>query len=1209
LEYINDKRKLFAIITTLLFSINIFSLYVTAENFTYNRSQIISKSVSYKPLVPLKKVTLINFNENSYIDDLSYLAAIPTAVFNDDEVIVSNPILYYQDYQNSIDFNKLPLNARIGIDYFMDDWMRCCDDVLDYITLINVNEEKIPWMAKEIFTINTEDPYSMASDLALNEWSWSDNAVIAVVDESFEDECVTISNFLTGELKKNIPVITEQFNVKQKNSCSPEYLEFDVCEDYSFIKAESWWDGILLLDTMIPYADPDLQLYCEYDNQWMQTSASSFWNIAMEPGYEITQSYVYRPGTWRVGISDIPIKDNLHRNSIIPGLIEIQGSPLNGLLSGVKYHIDITKYPGTTITIPDNPPFGCKEAIFKLSWNRPDVSLGFSVIGPAGEVIFTEKNKSKSNFQEIRLSNMGRCCPNENYSICVFSLNDVDDVIGFKVEYEFKQKISEKRCDMLSSAAEGAILASQINAPLLYNPSTNLSNYTKTALYKLGVKNVYLVDIGNYISNEIRKKIKNIVHLKKEYYEIEDVYKSIQNLTKKNDIVFSTVDPWSPWNLGKFRYLDENEYVTHLGPAAFIASHHGCPVIIIENHPMLSSAVVWHNEFWNKFSDDRSYHRPSTAEMVLTGKRVYNFLNSIGFDKDGKETIITVADQYDIGPSWDRIFPGVAYSGRFWGTPVDCSCSISRNIFYPALIFSNPALNDNVELINGSDSRRHTGFEFASLREFLTVKKPLITFNWNSLKKDKENQIEVFEYPVLCSFVSYTHRFNERASKYYGSEYSCADGLIPGRNPSKESIDEGSIYKYTGMGGAYFPDMSESEIVPFYLEKGGYDCVFSTNVDSTANNLNKGVILWIHSSDGSDNQEGMTWFWDPENGIKYYSTKNLMAFLVRIHKGIIDLPDYLLSFFPSFVKDILILSGLSYYIYNPVLGFEPIAGFFKEDNPWRAYEWYKGSTKEPDTMAIDLKGTAPYSDLNLPLVQGSGIDWTISFKPVRNILNKLIPLIDPFNTDNLYDGVIGTVSHSRFQLYHYNSTFLEKNIDNLHSTGFISTMCKTAFTYFHLMMQRHGSVFQVLNPWTTSIYGAVWEQSIPRDIIIGCTAGEAYFNGISHVGNLYLGGNRYNENEPQFWWDTGQDVIYFGDPDLRVFVPGVEYSNSNHWNEPLILEKKGEFVIDGHTPFGASSYPNSRSPQTLLEFLIPIILICLVLVGAIMVSITLLRKK
>ena len=82
--------------------------------------------------------------------------------------------------------------------------------------------------------------------------------------------------------------------------------------------------------------------------------------------------------------------------------------------------------------------------------------------------------------------------------------------------------------------------------------------------------------------------------------------------------------------------------------------------------------------------------------MVLTGRSVLKFLNEYGYDfhKDEENipTMITVADQFDIGITWDRTFTGALIPGRFCSSPVDISYWMSRDIFYPALIFQNPAL-------------------------------------------------------------------------------------------------------------------------------------------------------------------------------------------------------------------------------------------------------------------------------------------------------------------------------------------------------------------------------------------------------------------------------------------------------------------------------------------------------------------------------------
>jgi hypothetical protein len=250
-----------------------------------------------------------------------------------------------------------------------------------------------------------------------------------------------------------------------------------------------------------------------------------------------------------------------------------------------------------------------------------------------------------------------------------------------------------------------------------------------------------------------------------------------------------------------------------------------------------------------------------------------------------------------------------------------------------------------------------------------------------------------------------------------------------------------------------------------------------------------------------------------------------------------------------------------------------------------------GSTEEPDTMSIDLIGALPYTSFKLPLCPSTGIDWVKAYKPVKIFLNRIIPLIDPFRVDDMYDGVIGTLSRSQLPFLEYSSIDIEKGLDNLHSAGFITTMCQTANTYLHLMLIRHGSVFQIQNPWSNSIYGGVWLQSIPRDIIKGHTIGEAHSMGISHVGNLFLGGAGGKENQPQWCWDSTQNPICYGDPTLRVYVPEVEYSSNNNWIKPVPLDKGDTISVNGHQPFGSTIHPHSRNPKSLFEEILPFIII------------------
>ncbi|MEF8847696.1 MAG: bacteriocin immunity protein [Candidatus Thermoplasmatota archaeon] len=1136
----------------------------------------------------MKKTTLINYNEERLIDDYAYLASLPTAVFKENEKLYSHPLLFYQDQKNYDEKDKkATLDSRMGLDYFMEDWMSYCNGKCDQINLINVPKEKVTqWNSEEYVEIEEENIYNLANKIALNDWSYTENAVVSVLnDKPTEKNDKKISNKISKTLQPCKVEKEDTFSLEQTNSLNPVSKTFTVEDRFVYLKADCWWDGLLVANKMIPTGDPDVQLYCKTDKGWMQTVASSFWNIFSPVGHELAQAYVYNPGKWRVTVTDFPTEGEAPRRGI-ENIFEIQGALLKTFKRDIVYNVDITKYPGTHVTIPDLPSFGTRDAYFNLTWDNNNVNLGFSLIGPSGEAIYTSINNNEENKQKMHVNQLGESLENQNYKISVFALDDISRPIDFEIEYSWRQNVTKEEADSLTSATEGAVLASQLNAPLFYIKKDKMPKTTKNALYKLGVRNIHLVDINGRLKNDIKNQLKDVGEVKL-YKDYRCIYDKIRELSgESQDVVFSTLDPWTKWYKEELKPGDETEAGLFVGPAAFSAAHHGTPVLFIDNHPELSQAVTYHNAFWRKHADERYDHKPSMAEMILTGNQIYDFLKEYDFDKKGKESIITVAGQYDIGVSWDRIFPGVANPGRIFGSPIDTATWISRNMFYPCLVFQNPAMQGSVKLINGSVSKRQVASKVGDIGEVITGEESLININIGHTVM-RESGVEKYSYPVLCSFVTHKHRFNERASEYYGSKYQCADGLIPGETNTMEPIDQGVMKKFTGKEGMVFPDMTESEVVPFYLKKGGFNSVFSVALDPVVENLNNGVLLWIHGSHGLEKEGGSTLFWNPDKGFSQSGDKALIPKIINLQRKIAGL---------RFVGTL----------------FSPTPGVFKEKNPWRGYEWYKGSTSEPDTMTMDIKGFLPYTNIPFPLLPATGIDWVSARKPVREFLNRIILSKNPdkpFKVNNLYDGVIGTLSRSRFQYVEYNSTEIEKNLENLHSAGFITSICQTSNTYFHLMLIRHGSVFQVQDPWPTSWYGAVWRQTIPRDIILGDTVGEAYTKGISHVAPLYIG-EEGNSDQHQWWWDDSENVVYFGDPDIRMYVPDTEYSDDNHWtqNDVEPIQKVEELNLKGHMPFGVTIYPQSESPGFLSGGYIFIIILTLSLI-ILLISIYIYTRK
>lgn len=1169
------------------------------------------KGVTWKPFIPMKKTTFVQHDYDSLLDDYAYLASIPASVFysEDKDKIYTSPLVFYEEDFIAESMGERSFDTRQGIDYFMEDWMSYSHQTLDQVTTINVNEKTMnpEWNAKRTITIDEDDPFSIANAIALQDWSYADKAVIAVIEEEYEQPENITSGTIQETLEPGNGLLTEHFEVPQTNQVYPMYNDFTVPEGYKFLKIRSWYPSFYfeagipgfegIINMSIPAGDRDLQVYCEYNGQRMMAAITSEWNTQSGMDVDKTSAYVYKSGKWSVAVTDVPTKAYDYENPwaedggrIDTTSLEIQkhhsiftfnfgryGTLLDVLknMREVTYQVDIEMLPGIEFDIPDLPPYGCRDVQIDLTWDNDDADLGFSLIGPSGEEVLSTREPGVSSAcdasiydaviplppgteTDLHVNQLGQCKPDETYKICVYAMNEIKHSVDFTIEYSWKQNISEQEGAGLASATEGAVLASSLNAPLLYVTSKNIPKATSDALYKLGVKDIYLVNLDGLLSSKAKEELQLGFTIKKHFKTYEDIYKAIREISQSNDVVFSTLDPWTSWYVAELKPAEEFKGARSIGPAAYIAAHHGTPVLIVENHPELSTSVVWHNELWRRHPDGHS-RLPTVSEMYLTGTRVYDFLKELGFDEEGEETIITIGGQFDIGLPWDRVFVGKAKPGRFFGSPTDLSVWVTKNIFYPMIVFENPAIKNpnGVTLINGSSSKRR--------------------FPWRGtlgLKITKPSEEEKFQYPILDTLVCYDIKFNSRASKYWGFKYTCADGDIPGETQSLEPIDDGVMVAVNGQQGGFLPDLSGSEVQPFYIRQGGYDPVFSTNFNANMYNLNEGVLLWMVNTHGAPINGGMFMFWDVTRD---NPTAN---------------------------------------VYPPI----PLAGYKKEENPWRGYEWALGSTEEPDTMTMDIHGILPTlfgnpDPLGTRFVK-TGVDWAVAKRPIRDIIGNIasLPIIRYFtpewlqDTQDYYDGVIITVLLGRFGTSWYNGTQVDDALGNIHSAGISSVACLPAGKYLHLTLMRHGSPYQIMDPWATSWYSDVWQNGVPRGIAIGQTIGELYMEGIQKVGIQYI-----RDGNPNWWWDLAENVCLYGDPDLRVWVPSTEFSDKNHWEESDIqaLEYNDAtgFEIQGHSPFGAEDHPHETEPVTIMNQYMIVIIAFVIILLLILVAVAMGRKK
>jgi len=1195
----DEKIKIIISILCLLF-VSILTPVISGTSINHKNG--FEKGITWQPFKPIKKTTFVNFDKETLVDDYSYLASIPASVFNDGKSIYTNPLLFFQKDNTYPDEDKYRfLNDYSGTHYLMEDWMKYCNGKLDKLTTINVEESELEstWNARKHKSIKSNDPYKIASEIALDEWSYSNRAVLSVIEKDYEKPEFETKDSISGSISGEVG--TDHLTIARPYGPASEYEKFEIEKEYKYVKVDLWYPSIVTKSIItqalsngqkecwlnwipgfgkpsgftIPSVDPDLQIFCKYEGDWLQTAAASNMAITLGP-HEQVFSYVYNPGDWRVGVTNMPTEGGeSFVSERLLGKIDLYGTykdAIRNIVKGVEeFNVEITKYPGVEKEIIDTPPFGCRDATFTLKWDNDDTTLGLTIIGPNGEELDSVMNEDV-NKQEIHFNMLGECLEGEHYKAVVYALDDISYPVEYTVEYDWKQNISRKEGDLLASACQGAVLGSTLNNPMLYVNPDNIPTCTKETLYKLGVNKIDIVDIGGYLSEKTIDELSNIAEIKNHYREYKDIYDDIIKLTDCNDVVFSTIDPWSYWYYkdkpGDLKPDGEYKKAFYFAPAAYAAAHHGTPLLLIDNHAELSGAATWHIDFWRKNAN--GFTKPPIACMFKTGKKVYDFLDEYGFDKKGAESILTVAGQYEIGPSWTRMFTGPANPGSIIGTPIDVSNHISRCIFYPALIFENPAVEGKIELENGSKSVRsfHVDGKLFNVFEKFLTRLSKNSPGLSNLKITKPSQIEEFYNPVLHTYGCYCHRVNERGADYWDVYYQTRNGYTPGIDLSGEEIDQGTREIFEGKKGSYLPDLSVTVYTPFYAKKAGYSNAFSTNFDVTIENLNKGVISWYMVNHGMSMDGGILSWWEPPSE---------MLTSAGMSEGLGKVAD-------------LILGGLT--------GSLP----YTETNPWRGYEMWWGSTEEPDSAILNSK---------IGIIPG----WTNEMRP-RDLLNKGLFKVGldvvPSHLAGYYDGQIGPYSITgMLTKFHYShpATEVDDKLGNLHSMNFHAGSCLIGCNYFQILFMRHGSVLQEMDPWPTSYWSSYSFQQIPKDFALGKSVGESYVEGITEIGPQYI----FEEGERRvWWWDTSENVVLFTDPDLHVWIPSTEYDpqERNHWDKEDIksIRYDSELDIEGHMPFGATGYPNKREPESILITLIAVILLLAILVILIAV-ITKKRKK
>jgi hypothetical protein len=378
-------------------------------------------------------------------------------------------------------------------------------------------------------------------------------------------------------------------------------------------------------------------------------------------------------------------------------------------------------------------------------------------------------------------------------------------------------------------------------------------------------------------------------------------------------------------------------------------------------------------------------------------------------------------------------------------------------------------------------------------------------------------------------------------------------------------------------------------VIPFYATRAGYDNVFSTNFTDVVDDLNRGVLLWVEECHGGYRNGGDLIMWDSSN--PYIKEPNPW----RAYEPIFLYPGNTREFLREIVYGLNSLSGKnsSTLISKGLFKFHLLPAI--------------GSTANPDVAAAN-----PQKVLANKLVKALGLPFDVwgarGVVVLRDrLLHPLQALRKGLELVNIYegDGKVTLSGHSgTFPMKDEFGLNFDNALANLHSCGLNSISCLPAYTYIHMTWMRHGMSYEIIDPWTTTDWGGVWNQMLIKLFAEGYTVGQAYERGMRSTGPEPIVG--------QWWWDKWENVELFGDPSLRVYVPGTDYSNANHWNQtdtiPLVYD--AEVSINGHMPFGVTGHPNEKTSATSWSPYLWVIGVLLVVVIVVVVlAVTLSQKK
>ena len=790
-------------------------------------------------ITPIAKTFIVPNLANATTDDFGYLASIPACNYLAGGERYVAPIIYSGDQTPTAYYDD---PAAFGVvddttQYLVSDWNT-------YLGLYGKTATQ--------YTVPA-DPATAAADIATKNWASSTTAVVAVDGSGFQDTTKTV-------LKKTA-TLTRSTKVTELQSSNSQITD---TFGYLMTLGRKWCAmNVNVTGITITNGNKNGALLHNLYPQFISMGADDWPNPYDGPGYasDIWMP-ITRPGMWAAQ----------------PGVLKTQYSTLKiTTYAGDRYRFKVTAADSVIDAVISTAeksdilvflvdPQGNLRSPIIPAWNGP-VNPMFEWNGEGNPASNPWREWNPAPHTEFTAEVLHP--QTGTWTAIVVPKNPT----GSNVKYTLTttvRTVNSDRNDATMSAANAAVIASQIHAPLLYVTKTSVPAATASAFTALGVTNVIFVERGE-IGSGVRSSLPTIT---KDLKTTQDIVDAIKGYTSsENYITITSLKTGSGY----------------FAPAAMLAAYHGSPVLLVEDSPIGDAAGVAERvQAWQRWDGDYYHgsrangHMPfSTAPVDQSNKQllidfikyllnkntsilpplgrdakrywnqemvydVLNYTKALGLDRDGQEGYAVVAPRADIPMEvHSGLMGNNSYAGDIPGnTPAYSSDIVVRDILYPALIYANPGRNTTTsQVLNYPEGM---SFELNDGIQHTTKSSSCVKASFGSHLRTYEGH---------TFWAAHVDRMNEGASVFYYSGHGTGGSGMGAMFPQSDLSNYPDQTWWDGWRGYMYDNWKTprdaSGLIWFNPEPPElYDIVHYKWIDQSFQNLHSNAVFYMSCTTG-----------------------------------------------------------------------------------------------------------------------------------------------------------------------------------------------------------------------------------------------------------------------------------------------------------------------------------------------------------------------